>query len=216
MILAGYCLTIMEINLRVTKGNRHSAQQGFTMIEVLIAFVILSIGLLGIVSLMVMSKSAQHQSIQRARAVNMADAIVERIRINPSGLPIYNIGDSALGGETIDSEPSPDCQATACDPNELAAHDLWSWEQVLDGATATIDGENVAGLVSPRGCIQFTPFNTLTRSGLLNVTVQWRGLEETTDALQDGDFTCGGETAGTDDFRRGISVNTVVLDEAEF
>ncbi len=68
--------------------SRHS-QRGFTLIEALIAFVLLSVGLLGIVSLQAMAKSSQQLALQHTRAVTIADAIVERIRVNPAGMAVY-------------------------------------------------------------------------------------------------------------------------------
>ena len=47
----------------------NASQRGFTLIEALIAFVILSVGLLGIVSLQAMAKTSQHLAIQHTRAV---------------------------------------------------------------------------------------------------------------------------------------------------
>jgi type IV pilus assembly protein PilV len=194
----------------------YSAQRGFTLIEALIAFVVLTVGILGIISLLIMSKSAMHQGLQRTRAINLADAIVERIRINPAGVETYNLGLAApLGNGSIATQPSPDCNAASCDAVELAEHDLWTWEQALDGATETIGGEAAGGLINPRGCIMFTPTNDLVRSGMLQVIVQWQGLADSGDAAEGGD-ACGGEDAGDDPFRRQVIVNTLVLDETEF
>ena len=187
-------------------------QSGFTLIEALIAFVILSVGLLGIVSLQALSKQSQHQAVQRARAVTMADGIVERIRINPGALVNYVTDTTPV---SILLEPAPDCQAAACDPNELADHDLWAWEQTLEGAMITVGGANAGGLINPNGCILFTPIPGKLRTGLLNVIIQWQGLHNSTDAVQAGEAACGGAAANSDPFRRQISVNTFVIDEQE-
>jgi type IV pilus assembly protein PilV len=209
--------------LIVASNNMIRHQRGFTLIEALITFVILSIGLLGIVSLLGLAKTSQHQAIQRTRAVGLADAMVERIRINPAGLAIY-IGSNPLGGNnggtaTISDEPTPDCRDTVCTPVELAEHDLWAWEQALLGAMATVtegtDTLNTAGIIEARGCVRFIAAPGMARTGLLNVAIQWRGLLESTDAVQGGEFTCGGAGASEDDYRRQVVVNTVVIDETE-
>jgi len=208
-------ITVVTI-LPATNRNRIPRRdQGFTLIEVLIAFVVLSVGVLGIISLLIMSKSSLHQSIQRTRAVDLADGIVERIRVNPAGLAAY-IGSNPLGNDTLD-DPALDCTAASCTPEQLAAHDLWAWEQALDGARITIDGENSGGLISPVACITFTALNGLNRSGMLNVIIQWQGLTSTSDAVQDGETVCGGANDdGLNLTRRQVVVNTLVLDEAEF
>lgn len=196
-----------------------SSQLGVTLIEALAAFVILSIGLLGIVSLQVVSKSSQHQAVQRTRAVALADGMLERIRSNPAGMATYDSGLAPLGGGTIADEPDPDCSAGGCTPAELALHDRWAWEQGLDGASVTVteDGDttSTAGLIEPRGCIVFEADAGKTNTGAVNVIVQWRGLEETSDAIRAGEQSCGGEEAGTDRTRRQVVVSSYVLDERE-
>ncbi len=207
----------MLIAHRKNSRGMHS-HRGFTLIEVLVTFVILSIGLLGIVSLQALSKTSQHQGIQRTRAVAIADALLEQIRINPAGLTTYAFGLTPLGGGTIGTEPSPDCVTGACDPNEMAAHDLWVWEQAIDGASVTVDGGTAtAGLINPRACVTFTATAGKTNTGLLQVLVQWSDLRETIDAVQAGDVDgrCGGAAVGGDDFRRKVTASTFVIDEDE-
>ena len=198
---------------RITRSHR-----GFTLIEVLVTFVILSIGLLGVVSLQALSKTSQHQGIQRTRAVAIADGMLEKIRANPAGLTTYvaGVGDP-LGGGTITSEPSPDCVSGTCTPTEMAAHDLWEWEQALDGMAVTVDGgaTATAGLINPQACLTFTASTGKIRTGLLQVLVQWSDLRETIDAVQTGEAACGGVSAGGDDFRRKVTVSTFVIDEDE-
>src|SRR6056297_3968080 len=92
--------------------RRHALprEAGFTMIEALVTFVVLAIGVLGIVTLMTTSKTAQHEASQRARAVAMADSMLERIRENPAALTSYLRGPgNPLGNGSIASEPSPNC-----------------------------------------------------------------------------------------------------------
>ena len=191
------------------------SQRGFTLIEALIAFVILSVGLLGIVSLQSMAKTSQHLAIQHSRAVTLADAIIERIRVNPSGMSDY-AGAGPLGGATLGvDEPAENCRDSACDPNQLAEYDLWAWERALDGAGATIGTTNTAGLIDPHGCIEFSAATGKTNTGQLRVIIQWRGLNKSSDAVQSGETTCGGLDAGTDEFRRQVVTNTYVVDEEE-
>ncbi len=186
------------------------------MIEALVTFVILAIGLLGIVSLLTTSKTSQYEAVQRARAVSMADTLLERIRENPRGASQYVTG---LTPVSVGTEPNPDCDTAACDPNEMAAHDLWSWEQLLEGAAVTyVDGGDTVsagGLTDVTGCVTFTPFGTNQRTGRLIVLVQWRGLYNTADGVGQGGQACGGAAADTDDNRRQVAVSTFVVDPSE-
>lgn len=200
-------------------GRAMRSHRGFTLIEVLVTFVILAIGLLGIVSLQALSKTSQHQGIQRTRAVAVADVLLEKIRINPAGLATYAIGLTPLGIGPNPTEPSPDCTSAACTPIEMAAHDLWQWEQALRGTAVTVDGGTTftAGLINPRACVVFTAATGKTSTGLLQVLVQWSGLRATIDAVQSGDVdvACGGASAGGDPFRRKVTASTFVIDEDE-
>ncbi|WP_157976792.1 type IV pilus modification protein PilV [Parahaliea mediterranea] len=200
-------------------GKSCVKQHGLTLIEVLAAFVILSIGLLGIVSLQALSKASQHQAMQRTRAVALADDMLERIRINPEGVVTYFANGNALGGGSITTIPSPDCNTAACTPAEMARYDRWLWEQMLDGAAVTYiedsNSVNAGGLINPQGCVDFDAVAGSTRSGMVRVIVQWRGLEETSDATQAGDTVCGGAAAGADAWRRQVIVSSYVVDEME-
>jgi type IV pilus assembly protein PilV len=206
------------ILIAVPRNNNSRCERGFTLIEALIAFVILSVGLLGIVSLQAIAKTSQHLAIQHTRAVTIADALVERVRVNPTGIATYNFGLNPRGVGTIGTEPAPNCvtASTPCNPTQLAIHDLWAWESVLVGAGVTISGANAGGLIEPRGCVVFTAAPGRARTGLLTVIIQWRGLHESSDAVLGGEPICGGVAAGTDNFRRQVVVNTYVVDETEF
>jgi type IV pilus assembly protein PilV len=212
------CLVVAMLAANAFHRRRRQLA-GFTLVEVLVTFIILSIGLLGIVRLQTLSKVSQHQAVQRHRAVAVADSLLERIRINPAGLSTFAAGGSPLGGASIATEPNPDCSAAACDPTELAAHDLWSFEQALDGASVTVveagAATPIAGLINPRGCVSFTAATGKLRTGMLSVLVQWDGLQETSDAVQAGEAVCGGATAGADKFRRQVVASSFVIDEAE-
>ena len=211
------------LNPRRFSGMSAARQRGFTMIEALVTFVILAVGVLGIVTLLVTSKTSQFEAVQRARAVTLADGLLERVRENPGALTNYVTGLTPLGGGSRGSEPNPNCADTACDPNEAAVHDLWAWEQELDGAAVTFtdDDDNTTstgGLRNPRGCVLFAPFNGRSRTGQITVLLQWDGLLETNDGVRpalDGGQACGGATAGGDARRRQVLVSSFVMDGDE-
>jgi type IV pilus assembly protein PilV len=185
------------------------------MIEALIAFAVLSFGIMGVVTLITGSKANQFEIVQRTRAVTLANSLVERIRINPLGIATYNTGldtPVALGA----TQPSPDCSTATCDATQLATHDLWEWGEELRGATALITATDapVGGLQSPLACVVFANHPDHVRTGTLTVVVSWRGLAEVRDAAAGGDV-CGTFTAGEEKFRRQVSVQTYIIDETE-
>ena len=77
--------------------------KGFTLIEVLVALVILSVGLLGLAGLQTTGIRNNHSANLRSQATIMAYDIADRIRANKDNVGAYAIaidGDSD-GGETI-------------------------------------------------------------------------------------------------------------------
>ena len=192
-------------------------QSGFTLIEALVAAFILAVGIMGIVSLLSLSKVSQHASIQRVRAVVLADDILERIRRNPAGMSVYNVGLSApLGDASRGTEPVPNCHSATCSKTELAAHDLWTWERLLDGASAIVTdgGAPTVGLSDVSACIDFTADDGRQNTGIVDVVIQWQGLQETADAVISAGTVCGDATA-EDTTRRQVIVNSYVMDETE-
>jgi len=196
---------------------RGPVQSGFTLIEALIAAFILAVGIMGIVSLLSLSKVSQHASIQRVRAVVLADDILERIRRNPAGMSVYNVGLSApLGDASRGTEPVPNCQSGTCAPDELARYDLWAWERLLDGSSAIVTdgGAYTVGVRNVRACIDFTADDGRQNTGIVDVVIQWQGLQETADAVVSGGTVCG-DAAAEDTTRRQVIVNSYVMDETE-
>ena len=192
-------------------------QSGFTLIEALVTAFILAVGIMGIVSLLSLSKVSQHASIQRTRAVVLADDILERIRRNPAGMSVYNVGLSApLGDASRGTEPVPNCQSGTCAPDELARYDLWAWERLLDGSSAIVTdgGAYTVGVRNVRACIDFTADDGRQNTGIVDVVIQWQGLQETADAVVSGGTVCG-DAAAEDTTRRQVIVNSYVMDETE-
>lgn len=107
------------------QGNPMNRQRGVGLIEVLVALVILSIGLLGMASLQAASLRANHQAYLRSQAVILARDVVDRMRANrpPALAGDYDIAlDTAATGTTV------------------AADDLKQWKAALEGQLPLGDG----------------------------------------------------------------------------
>jgi type IV pilus assembly protein PilV len=98
----------------------HSRQRAFSLVEVLIALVIMSVGMLGIAGLYVQSMQAGRTSLFRHNAVTLAGDVADRIRANPKAGFAYE----GAGGDQ-------GCVATGidCDQASMAAHDIFQWDQ---------------------------------------------------------------------------------------
>jgi type IV pilus assembly protein PilV len=62
--------------------HNRRASKGFTLVEILVALVVLSIGLLGVAALQLMSLRSNHASALRSQATFLAYDIVDRMRAN--------------------------------------------------------------------------------------------------------------------------------------
>ena len=201
------------INKRQVAANR--AQSGFTLLEALVSALILAVGIMGIASLLSFSKVSQHESIQRTRAVVLAADILERIRRNPQGMSVYDIGLSTPLGDSTLVQPDSDCRSAACTVDELANHDLWVWERLLDGHSAVVTdgGAPTVGMRNVSACVKFTPDFGRVHTGIVDVIIQWQGLQKIADAVNGG-TVCGTETE-EDRTRRQVVLNSYVIDKAE-
>jgi len=103
--------------------SRHSS--GFSLVEVLIALVIMSVGMLGIAGLYVQSMQAGRTSMFRHNAVILVGDVADRIRANPTAGAAY----AAAGG----ADNGCVAQGVNCSQPQMAAHDILLWtEQAAD------------------------------------------------------------------------------------
>ena len=92
---------------------------GFTLIEALIALLVLTIGLLGAAGMLLTSVRNSHNSYLRSQASFIADALIERMRANP--LAIW--GGHYNGALSSATPAAPTCSASGCTPAQVAGYD---------------------------------------------------------------------------------------------
>jgi type IV pilus assembly protein PilV len=119
-------------------------QSGFTLLEVMIALVIFSIGLLGLAGLQAGGLRSNAQAQLRTIATIQAYDMAERIRANPRGVEDGNY--NALDDATPTAE---DCISAACTAAEMATYDYYEWEltnqSVLPSGHGNITSNVVGG-----------------------------------------------------------------------
>ena len=187
--------------------NRHG-QRGFSLVEVLSTTVIFSIGVLGITGLNSFSKRASFEAVQRSTAAELAYTVLEEMRANSQGLPVYAAA-GTLGGGSISAEPIHTCDdlLTPCTAAQFAAHGRWEMEQMLDTGMETADGAGTGGLVSPTACIT-GPVGS--GAGDYTVTLVWRGVTEMTDPAINACGAGSGLYGAADAFRRMVVVSSFI------
>lgn len=167
---------------------------GVGLIEVMIAALVLAVGVLGYVGLQMNAKRLNFESIQRTTAVYTAQNLLERIRGNPNQVSAYVVTDLDPG---VMPEPAPNCTTATCTNTELAAFDLWEWDQLLDGTAVS------GGLVNPTACVTDT-------SNYITAIIVWQGKVELD---QTNAPACGDGLYGTDDkLRQWVTISTFVAD----
>src|SRR3989440_7920581 len=112
--------------------QRPARPRGFTMIEMLVALVVLAVGMLGVASLFGISLHSGSSAITRMQAVNLATDLADRIRAN------RRAGDgagNAYGGAAANNGCTG-AAAASCTPAQMAADDLYWWQRQLSRAIA--------------------------------------------------------------------------------
>lgn len=119
-------------------------QRGITMVESLVALVVLSVGLLGIAGLYVTSLRTGRTAMLRTQAVSLVSDMGDRIRANGRAQAAYDL--ASYGGAPAEH----DCVVNAnCSAAELAEDDLARWiarvDATMPGPVANVEYFGVAG-----------------------------------------------------------------------
>ena len=115
------------MNTRLLSRRR---QKGFSLIEVLVSVVIMSVGILGVAGLQVLSLQQNRNSLLRGEALQLGNDILDRMRANP----VQDYG----GLEFTDAPPSPtDCVANNCSAAQMQDYDIALWRCSINDLDAS-------------------------------------------------------------------------------
>lgn len=123
---------------------------GFTLVEVLVALLVLSIGLLGLAALQTTALQFNTDSYQRTQATLLAYDILDRMRANSSAVSTgnYDAATSSAANSKISAYDSCkgstcSCGTLSCNAANLATYDLGQWyekQKELQGGTLSSPG----------------------------------------------------------------------------
>ncbi len=102
---------------------RRKKQAGFTMIEVLVALIVLSLGLLGLASLQVATTKFNHSAYLRSQATRLAYSMADRMRANRAAA----VDNAAYAGVAYIADPACGGIAGAT----VAERDVSAWRNAL-------------------------------------------------------------------------------------
>jgi type IV pilus assembly protein PilV len=134
-------------------------QTGFTLLEVMVAMLVLSIGLLGLAGLMASSMRNNQSAYHRTQATWLAYDALDRVRAN-------RVSARAGGYSAADTLGAPaSCSATA-PTGTVAAQDIGGWKNMIACALPEGDGA----------------IDVDTSNSQVTVTIQWNDSRGTGDA----------------------------------
>jgi type IV pilus assembly protein PilV len=121
-----------------------------TLIEVLVAAVVIGIGLLGIATLQINALQGASNADYRSRATELTAALADRMRANLEGVDLNNYNDNnANAAANCNNQPATICAMTPntanasgiaeCTPTQMAQFDIWEI-RCRDGVQTTLPG----------------------------------------------------------------------------
>ena len=148
-------------------------QRGFTLIEVLVALMVLSLGLLGLAVLQTVGLRYNNQSYQRTQAVLQAYDIIDRMRANKDNNATVN---ATYDNVALGSEPSsPDCSSSTlsapyCSETDMANYDIYSWNNANSQVLSNGQGAVCRGTFTYTGAL---PTSCTVQGSIYDVAVTW-------------------------------------------
>jgi type IV pilus assembly protein PilV len=153
--------------------------RGFSLLEVLIALLVFSLGLLGMAGLTLLSIRTNHSAYLRTQASFIAEVMADRMRAN-----IVGVWNDAYDGTYPNGAADPACDtgSTGCSPADVVVRDQWAFNsqlaQFLPNSSATITCTPTAGAAaSAQDLLRRRPYN-----GTCVMTVTWNETQLQTGA----------------------------------
>jgi type IV pilus assembly protein PilV len=168
--------------IRLRLSSRHVDQelcdviakqvQGFSLVELLFSVLIMAIGILGVAALQVVSLQQNRNALYRAEAVQLANDLMDRMRVNTQ------VNYTAL--IAADPQVTTDCTTNPCSRTDMAAYDVSQWKCMINMTDA--DG-NVfeacanynfgTGANNERSALPGGRGSVAQVSGIYVITVEW-------------------------------------------
>lgn len=206
---------------RVSPAVAHR-QAGFSLIEILVTMLILTIGLLGLAGLQVFAQRSGLEAYQRAQAMVILGDIMDRLNTNRAAATCYAVTTPSNGfpylgtaGPNHYDTTAFACPSLATNPNAVtrAGQDLTAINSALLGASESSGGARAGAMIGARACIGF---DSATQT--YSVAVAWQGMTSTFSPSSWSTTTtpatarnCSITTYGTDDTLRRIVWNTLLV-----
>lgn len=110
-------------------------QAGFALIEAMVAIVVMSLGILGILGVQMRTLADTQTGVRRAQAIRLIEDLSERMKVNPNALG--NISSYVVGWGAPGTPPN--CKTAACNAQNLALFDILQWKQIVQDSLPAAD-----------------------------------------------------------------------------
>ena len=130
----------------IPNARSRPSQAGFTLLEVLIAIVILSIGLLGVAGMITKAMKSNDSAYMRSQATIAANTLLDNMRANGPGVAAGNYS----GSTSAVTATSYACygSTTACSTSSIATDDMLAFKNRL---AAIPNGAGAVSVVQTSG-----------------------------------------------------------------
>lgn len=163
------------------------AARGVSLIEVLMAVLIFSVGLIGLAGLLIVSTRSNQSAFVRTQVTFLASSMADRMRANPYGL--WKDDYSATYPYTTGTLPKCDTKAP-CNPDDIALRDKLLWTAQLQAFLPGLGPSSIA--CTKAGDLAYDPTAAIglrpPYGGICTMTITWaeRGFGTTDDNTDDG------------------------------
>jgi len=170
--------------------SKQHLQRGFSLIEVLVAVLVVAIGLVGLAGMQLVGLKGNQQSFSKNQAAHHTQALLERMRGNPPGVfaNAYVVDTSTLN---CAAASAVNCTAatSSCDSKQIAKYDIY---QAFCGSKNTSSGGIKRDLSNAKLVIA-CPVDCTTG---VTIDISW------------SEQVLGKESSGSDTVARQLTLNT--------
>ena len=168
-------------------------ERGFSLIEVLVAILIVMVGLLGLAGMQARAQIAELESYQRAQALVLLYDMMDRINNSRTTAPCFAVTTNTAAGTPYFGEgatATAACSLSNPSNQAMAIASLNAWNDLLQGASEKkgAAATKVGAMIGARGCVSYdtgteyinaTSGANVAGTGEYTVAVSWQGMADT-------------------------------------
>ncbi len=184
--------------MRSANSQHHDSQRGVSLIESLVAIVVMSLGILGILGIQMRTLTDTSTTLRRAQAIRLIEDLGERMKINPNALADINTYTTNLA-----ATPTVGSCATGCTHTQLATYDVAVWKKAVRD-----------NLPLGQASIFIPPAEAAVPAGQgrqLGVLIAWRENERETTAAYKDDIDATKVRAANGTLSAGAGADTATM-----